>query len=62
MIDQITAVTKDKNTYMKISRAGQRVANGRWLESDDNIGKYKELYSLPYNHKDRLLLNAQNGL
>ena len=62
MIDQILATTKDKNTYMKISRKGNALAQTRWLENSDNIGKYKELYSLPYASKDRLLLNKQNGL
>ena len=62
MIDQINAVTKDKSTYMKIGRAGQQIANGRWLESDNNIAKYKELYSLPYGHSDRIHLNKQNGI
>jgi hypothetical protein len=62
MIDQILMVTKDKSTYMKCSREAHRIAQGRWLESPDNIGKYKELYSLPYADSERLLLNKQNNL
>jgi len=62
MIDQIDAVTADKSTYMKIGRAGNRVAQTRWLENSDNIDKYLELYSYPYADPRRLLLNKQNNL
>ena len=62
MIDQIEAVTKDKSTYMKISRAGNRLAQTRWLENPENIDKYLELYSYPYADVNRKLLNKQNGL
>ena len=62
MIDQIDAVTKDKSTYMKIGRAGNRLAQTRWLESPNNIDKYNELYRYPYGAPERVLLNKQNGL
>jgi O-antigen biosynthesis protein len=62
MIDQISATMKDKSTYMKISRAARKVADGRWLENEDNLGKYAELYNLAYADPQRLLLNKQNNI
>jgi len=62
MVDQIDTVMKDKTTFMKAIRRGRRLAESRWLESPDNIGMYKELYSNPYGHADRLLINKQNNL
>lgn len=62
MVDQIDSVMKDKSTYMKTIRAGRRVAESRWLESTDNIDKYKELYNIPYGDPERLLLNKQNNI
>lgn len=62
LVDQIDDVLKDKTTYMKAVRKGQEVIQGRWLENDDNIGKYVELYSTPYASKGRPLLNTFNGI
>jgi len=38
------------------------VADTRWLENEDNINKYVELYKYPYGSEKRVLLNKQNGL
>jgi len=62
MVDLIDAVTKDKTTYMKAARKGRLVAEGRWLENPDNIGKYHELYNYEYGSAERKLLNKQNNL
>ena len=62
MVDQIDHVMKDKNTFMKIVRKGRMLADKRWLENPENIDKYTELYTLPYGHKDRELLNSLNGI
>jgi O-antigen biosynthesis protein len=62
MIDQIKAVTKDKNTYMKIGRQGHRIAQTRWLENPDNLNKYSELYKYAYGSPERLLINKQNNI
>ena len=62
MVDQIDGLMKDKTTYMKAVRNGRQLIETRWLEHPDNIGKYVELYTLPYGHKDRRLLNPLNGL
>ena len=62
MVDQIDTVMKDKNTYMKAVRRGRQVASTRWLENPENLGKYAELYTLPYGDKQRTLLNSFNGI
>ena len=62
MIDQIDSVMSDKTDYMKLVRKGRQYIETRWLEHPDNIGKYTELYTLPYGHPDRKLLNKLNGI
>ena len=62
MVDQIDAVMKDKTTYMKAVRKGRQHIETRWLEHPDNIEKYRELYTLPHGHEDRIQLNKLNGL
>jgi len=62
MVDQIDSVMKDKDTYMKAVRKGRMVAETRWLEHPENLGKYTELYTLPYSHPDRSRLNSINGI
>jgi len=62
MVDQIDAVMKDKSTYMKAVRKGRAVAETRWLEAPQNMGKYRELYTLPYGHPNRKILNEFNGI
>ncbi|MBV52720.1 MAG: hypothetical protein CL816_01480 [Coxiellaceae bacterium] len=58
LVDQIDAIVSNKLTYMKISRKFREAANNRWLE--DNINVYKELYTHPYKHKDRVEINKIN--
>lgn len=62
MVDHIDSLMSDKNTYMKAVRKGRIEADKRWLENPENLDKYKELYTLPYGHKDRKILNAFNGI
>jgi len=62
MVDQIDDVLSKKNRYMTICQHARKYAESRWLENDDNINKYLELYTLPYGDPGRVLLNAQNGL
>lgn len=62
MIDQIDHLMSDKTDYMKVVRKGRQYIDTRWLEHPDNMGKYTELYTLPYGHKDRVLLNHSNGI
>jgi hypothetical protein len=62
MIDVIDDVLSSKSRYMTICQRARSFANTRWLENDDNINKYLELYTLPYGHPERKLLNQINGL
>lgn len=57
MVDQIDSLMKDKNVYMKAVRKGRMVAETRWLENPENIGKYVELYTTKYGSTDRKLLS-----
>ena len=62
MVDQIDALMKDKTTYMKAVRKGRQYIETRWLEAPENLGKYTELYTLPYGDPGRELLNPLNGI
>ena len=43
---------------MKASEKGRAVAETRWLELDQNIDKYAELYKHPYKSPERKLINS----
>lgn len=62
MIDQITETLSRKGRYMNFSARARRVAEKRWLENEDNLNKYVELYTLPWGHPDRKLINSINSL
>ena len=62
MMDHIYDFIKDKQHYMKTCRQSRKAVESRWLEDADNIGKYVELYTMPYGSPDRKLLNALNGI
>ena len=47
---------------MNLCAKFRKVAEERWLENDNNLDAYTELYTLPYGHKDRKILNNINGL
>jgi hypothetical protein len=57
MIDCLRRTLGNKKEYIKQSRIGHEMSKGRWLENPDNLGKYIELYTLPYKHPDRTLIN-----
>ena len=62
MIDIVDDVLSKKGRYMNISAKARKTAEGRWLENEDNINKYIELFNYPYGHPERKLLNAINGI
>jgi glycosyltransferase involved in cell wall biosynthesis len=62
MLAQIDDVLSKKGRYMNISTKARRDANSRWLENDENIHCYTELFNHPYGHKERKRLNAINGI
>ena len=62
MINCIDETLAKKGKYMNMCARFRKVAEGRWLENDDNINAYQELYTLPYGHKDRKILNKINNI
>jgi hypothetical protein len=62
MISVIDDVLSKKGRYMNLSAKARKAADSRWLENEDNINKYVELFTLPYGHPDRKLINAINGI
>lgn len=62
MIARIEETLEKKAKYMNLCAKFRKVAEGRWLENEDNLGAYAELYTLPYGHTDRKILNNINGL
>lgn len=62
MIDNIADILKDKTSYMKLCRKARLEAELRWLENNNNLGKYVELYTLPYGDPKRKLLNSFNNI
>ena len=62
MIARIEETLEKKSKYMHLCQEARAYAETRWLENDDNINKYFELYNLPYGDPSRVLLNKVNGL
>jgi len=62
MIQQIRDVLSKKGRYMNICAAARKNAESRWLENDENINCYKELFLHPYGSKERVLLNKINNI
>jgi hypothetical protein len=62
MIKIVEQVLGKKSKYMTHCERARKVADGRWLENEDNINKYVELYKYPYGDPRRVLINKQNGL
>ena len=60
MIDRIVETLKDVDRYKSICKKGRQYADTRWLESDENIDCYKELYMTPYGDKSRVNLKRYN--
>lgn len=62
MTGQLEHVLEKKGRYMNISAKHRKLVDNRWLELDQNIDKYVELYTTPYGSPDRRLLNEINNL
>lgn len=64
--DQMLACIEEtldkKGKYMNLCAKNRKVAEDRWLENENNINKYVELYTQPYGSSDRPLLNEINNL
>jgi len=62
MIGCIEDTLSKKGKYMNSCAKFRKVAEGRWLENEDNVNCYTELYGLPYGDPKRVLLNKINGI
>ena len=60
MIDQIDTTITDINRYRSVCKKARQYAETRWLETDDNINCYMELYQTPYGDANRKNLNRYN--
>jgi glycosyltransferase involved in cell wall biosynthesis len=60
MIDRINETLKDHKQYKAISKRARQYADTRWLESEDNINCYLELYTTPYKDASRKNINKYN--
>lgn len=58
LIDQIKALTKDSNTYMKFSKKAREYADTMWL--DDHLDEFAELYHTPFGDSTRKALLTNN--
>jgi hypothetical protein len=61
MVDLLFKYCRNSAKYWQASYAARKVAESRFLELDQNLDKYKELYTLPFKDPNRKLLNAINS-
>ena len=62
MIDQLDDVLKDKQTYMKSCRKHYSMTNNMWLDNQDHIQAYQELFTTAHASVDRPTINKLNGI
>jgi O-antigen biosynthesis protein len=60
MIDRIDETLKDVDKYRSICKKGRQYAETRWLETDQNIDCYMEMYGTPYGDSSRKNLARYN--
>lgn len=53
MIDRIDETLRDVDKYKAICKKARQYADTRWLENENNIDCYMELYQTPFGSKDR---------
>ncbi len=53
MIKRIRETLETEETFLNASRRARTLLDGRWLERDENIGKYLDVYCHPYGHPMR---------
>lgn len=58
LIDQIKKITKSRNSYNRAAKLAQNYIKNNWLENEENINRYVELYKYPFNDQRRQLLNV----
>jgi len=60
MIAQVEETLSKKGKYMNICSKARKVAEMRFLENEENISKYHELYNYGYRSAERVNLNTVN--
>lgn len=60
MIDQIESTLRDRKRYKSLCKKASQYADTRWLEDDNNIDCYTELYQYGVNDPKRLNLSRYN--
>ena len=60
MIAQVEETLSKKGRYMNICSKARKVAETRFLENEENINKYNELYNYGYRSAERVNLNTVN--
>ena len=58
MIDVIKSITGNYSKYMKESSNARTIADTRWLELDENIDKFAEMYKHPHRSPERKNINS----
>ena len=53
MLKKIRETLETEETFLAASRRARILLEGRWLEREENIGKYFDVYSHPYGHPMR---------
>ncbi len=53
MIKKIRETLETEDTFLEASRRARVLIEGRWLEREENIGKYIDVYTYPYGHPMR---------
>ena len=61
MIGCIEDTLSKKGKYMNMCAKFRKVAESRWLENEENISKYYELYNFPVASPDRKYINSINS-
>ena len=62
MVEVVREVLSKKGRYMNLSAKARASANTRWLENEENLKFYVELFSHPWGSKERTRLNEINKI
>ena len=60
MIDQIERTLSDRKRYKSLCKKASSYADTRWLENDNNIDCYTEVYQYNVSDPKRVNINRYN--
>jgi glycosyltransferase involved in cell wall biosynthesis len=61
MIDLIRKTLKSEDAFLSASKMARGYVDQKWLEAEENLTLYRELFSYPYQDPNRVQLNKLNG-